>query len=252
VLYTSRGGLGVMKDRLNRSVKARWVTWAMALPVLFVTAEAALGQEVGEAQIFFVTGSSDTPAFASYSGFGVAVAFVTRGVFRLRAAFDTEGTSLMREGWVCNEVGKSCQMETGILDETRRENVSMTLQAVLALSERVSLSAAAGPHFSNLRWESTSASQRSGEGPPPTCQSGVCTENGVPSIEFQRRIRLGAVLSGEVRIRPMPNGPFFISAGWDRKAVNMTGCAPIDARRYAPFCGWAHSDEPRFGLGVVF
>jgi len=236
---------------------APWVTSALAI-LLLVTPEAALGQDVGQAQAFFVSGSSDTPAFESYSGFGVATAFAARGVFWIRAVFDTESTALMREGWVCNEVGRACEFETGILDETRRENVSFSLQAVLNLSDRVRLSAAAGPHFSNLRWESTSVSQRTGEA-PPVCSGPVENRNCIPRrgrsplIENQKRIRIGAVLGGEVLLRPLTALPFVISAGWDRKVVKMTGCVSSEsARAYAPFCGWGHSNEWRLGVGVVF
>ena len=268
-------GVGVINRCVDRIVEARWATLAIATLLVLVTTQGARGQDGGEVQVFFISGNSDSPAFDSYSGVGISTTFAMPGdVFRIRWVFDTESTSLMREGWVCAKaaaIGRGCALETGILDETRRDNVSITVQAVLPLSDWVRLSVATGPLYSSLRWESTTKEQRSGEAPVYNCEdlpdrgpppggdpSGVspqrCTlpAERVPNIKHQKRPRIGVVLGGEVEIRPMTTLPFVISAGWDRKAVNMTGCAPIDARRYAPFCGWAHSDELRFGLGVVF
>jgi hypothetical protein len=73
-----------------------------------------------------------------------------------------------------------------------------------------------------------------------------------PRTLVPRTLQLGAVLTGEVLIQPVTTWPLVISAGWDRKLVNMNGCVDSDEKTYAPFCGWARFDELRLGIGVVF
>jgi hypothetical protein len=243
----------------HRIVRAHWVAFLSVTLLGLMTSEGVCGQDAGELQIFFLSGSSDTPAFTSYSGIGISSAFSIPGFLRIRWVFDIESTSAMREGWVCAKNLSACEVEPGILDETRRDNVALTLQAVLPLGDRIRLSAATGPLYSNLHWESTSESQRRGDVPPPSCYYNEWVEGNIcrpglergPLNEHQKRFRLGVVLSGDVRLQPLSSLPLVIAGGWDRKVFKMEGCT-TKPRTYAPFCGWAHSNEWRVGVGYLF
>ena len=206
-------------------------------------------------EIFLLSGSSDNPAFGSYLGIGVATGFALRRGLRLRAAWDIESTSLLREGVVCNERGVICAWETGVVDETRRTGVSVTLHADLALSDRVRLSAAAGPHFSKIAMDATSVSQRIEEETTFCDWRGDCRTllGRVPVFLAPKTLQLGAALIAEIKIRPVPTMPWVVSAGWERKMVRMDGCVDSDhAGTYAPFCGWDQFSELRVGVGYVF
>ena len=146
----------------GRILEGRWVPPALALLLTLVTAEAAQGQEV---QVFRISGRSDNPEFASYSGFGAATSLALPSGLRIRVALETENASLVREGWVCTEPGRfSCAVETGVVDESRRSGLSVTLNADLALHDRVRLSAGVGPHFTISQIGTTSESfRRDGE-----------------------------------------------------------------------------------------
>ena len=236
---------------LHRIMGARRFRPTLALLVLFGTAEAVCGQEL---EILLISGSSANPELASYSGIGVAAGFTLGSGLRLRVALDTESASLEREGQVCNHLGlrASCALETGIVDETRHDGVSVTLHADLALSDRVRLSAAAGPRVGKITMDATSVSERT-EGETVVCLRtwGCRTTRGrVPLFLAPKTIQLGVTLIAEIRIRPVPTMPWVVSAGWDRKMVLMEECSVGET--YAPFCGWDQFSELRVGVGYVF
>jgi len=240
----------VMHRYPHRTTGARWARPALALLVLSVTAEAVCGQEL---EIFLLAGRSDNAAFGSYSGIGIATSFTLQSGLRLRAALDTESSSLVREGRVCNERGFDCALESGVLDETRRAGVSVTLHADLALSDRVRLSAAAGPYFSKIAMDATSVTQRTGEAEYIVCDAiKQCKTVGrIPLFLVPKTLQLGAALMAEIQIRPVPTMPWVVSAGWGSRMVNMDACTD-QTGMYAPFCGWDQFNELRLGVGFVF
>ena len=246
--------------RLNAALEGRYsivrralgggIKTVLVLLVCFVTAETALGQEL---ETFRISGRSNNPALASYSGFGVATSFILTGRLRIRAAWEQGSTTTARAGWVCTIPGdRICDFETGIIDEARRRGASVMLLADLALSDRVRLSAGAGPHFTSLEWGATSEYGRSGV-IRLACGGPYCVVvERRPRALAPKTLQLGVVLGGEVRIRPVTTMPVVISAGWDRKLILMNGCVTSDERTYAPFCGWQRFDELRLGIGIVF
>jgi hypothetical protein len=232
---------------LHRMMGARRVRPTLALLVLFATAEAVRGQEL---EMFVLSGSSANPELARYSGIGVATGITLRSGLRLRVALDTESSSLVREGQVCAKPGFSCALEAGIVDETRHSGLSVTLHGDLALSDRVRLSAAAGPRVSKIAMDATSVSQRAGEY-GTVCLRRICTPvERVPRFLAPKTIQLGVTLIAEIQIRPVPPMPWVVSVGWDRKMVLMEECAVGET--YAPFCGWDQFRELRVGVGYVF
>ena len=84
----------------SRILEGRWVPPALALLLTLATAEAAQGQEV---QVFRISGRSDSPEFASYSGFGVATSLVVSSGLRLRVALEIHRANWRRQaasGWL--------------------------------------------------------------------------------------------------------------------------------------------------------
>ena len=246
--------------RPGRIVERPWGPLALALLVFFATAEVALGQEL---ETFWISGRSDNPAFESYSGLGVATSFILTSRLRIRAAWEQGSATTARAGWVCTIPGNwICAFETGIVDEARRRGASVMLLADLALSDRVKLSAGAGPHFTRLEWDATSEYGRSGVIRLACDGYGYCAVvKRRPRVLAPKTPQFGVVLGGEVRIRPVATMPVVISAGWDRKQIIMDGCLTRDEvvlnstltpRTYTPFCGWYRFDELRLSIGVVF
>ncbi len=228
----------------------RLIAAVLALLVCFVTAETAQGQEL---ETFRISGRSNNAAFERYSGFGVATSFILTSRLRIRAALEQGSATTARSGWVCTIPGDwLCDFETGIIDEAERRGASVMLLADLALSDRVKLSAGAGPHFTRLEWDATSEYGRSGV-IRLACDGVYCVElERRPRALAPKTLQSGVVLGGEVRIRPVTTMPVVISAGWDRKLVLMNGCVTSDERTYAPFCGWQRFDELRLSIGLLF
>jgi hypothetical protein len=222
----------------------------MALLLTLATAEAAAGQEI---HLFRISGRSGNPEFSSYSGIGAATALTLPNGFRLRVAWETASTSLVREGYACGRSGSgslNCSVETGLHNKSRRSGLSVTLNADLAPWDRVRLSAGVGPHFTKVSIDATSESGRTD---PPFLYRGKWWPGGtIPRTRAPETLQLGAVLGGEVRIQPVTTLPLFISAGWDSKLVSMDGCITSNHTVYAPYCGWQRFDEIRLGIGWVF
>lgn len=198
-----------------------------------LAASPLAGQTLGAEKVW---AGSPNPELPDPRGWGVLAEMEVPGDWLLGLSYARYEDATYKTGVVCQVYSPriGCGTE-GVTSSARMGGLRATAQRTVHLGDVLRLGAGGGLSFSSVNMSSIGDSGRRAD------------------LHMPRTGQIGYLVTGSVRVTPLPAVPLHLVGVWSSHWVDYRGCSdPEDPNSgYAPFCGADRFDEIHVGVSVT-